>query len=168
MEAHSGALHVSAYTCTLRPHPPIPTHNYLSTPTYTNTHTHTHIHLPIRTCTYPPTPTYPHTHLSTPTPTLTPTLTPTHTEPYRRSSTTHYDEEHGEGDMELDTSTQETTGGWMEVQPTNQKAAAPQVSVNQNNNIVMKLEAHDVSHPEHVETSTLLVFVTEGRSMFKV
>ena len=70
--------------------------------------------------------------------------------------------------MELDTSTQETTGGWMEVQPTNQKAAAPQVSVNQNNNVVMKLEAHDVSHPEHVETSTLLVFVTEGRSMFKV
>ena len=69
--------------------------------------------------------------------------------------------------MELDTSTQETTGGWMEVQPTNQKAAAPQVSVNQNN-IVVKLEAHDVSHPEHVEMSTLLVFVTEGRTMFKV
>ena len=55
----------------------------------------------------------------------------------------------------------------MEVQPTNQKAAAPQVSVNQNN-IVMKLEAHNVAHPEHVEMSTLLVFVTEGRTMFKV
>ena len=60
------------------------------------------------------------------------TLRPhTHTEPYRRSSTTHYDEEHGEGDMELDTSTQETAGGWMEVQPTSQKAAEPQVTISQ-------------------------------------
>ena len=63
--------------------------------------------------------------------------------------------------MELDTSNHETTGGWTEVQPTNQKAAAPQVSVNQNN-IVIKVEAHNVSHPEHVETSLLVGLCDRG------
>ena len=140
-------------------------HQHSHTPIHTHIHsrppTHTHPYLPFI---HVPT----HPHLSTPTPIHTShahTHTHTHTEPYRRSSTTHYDEEHGEGDTELDTSTQETTGGWMEVQPTNQKATAPQVSVKQSKNIVIKLEAHNVSYPEHVE---MLVFVTEGRHMFKV
>ena len=84
------------------------THTHTHT-LYTHSHTHTHIHTHTRRC-------------------ATPTCVHTNAEPHRRTLSTHYDEDHIEGEMELDTQAQESAGGWMEVQPTSEKPTIPEVS----------------------------------------
>jgi len=48
---------------------------------------------------------------------------------FRKASSTHYDKDHIEGEMKLNTPAQESAGGWMEVQPTSEKPAIPEESV---------------------------------------